>query len=113
MSHQEIYQRLIDRLKQSLLDLPEAEELMPLMKATYTPEEASLLNSLRTSRNSSTTPVLRCGLPTSMSSSMADTVFRAECTTLGRVAPTMDQSNKSLDSMIALSDKKIRFTSVT
>jgi len=43
MSHQEIYQRLIDRLKQSLLDLPEAEELMPLIKATYTPEEASLL----------------------------------------------------------------------
>ena len=43
MSHQEIYQRLIDRLKQSLLGLPEAEELIPLIKATYTPEEASLL----------------------------------------------------------------------
>jgi hypothetical protein len=43
---QEIYERLIDWLKQSWWDLPEAAELMPLMMATYTPEEASLLTGM-------------------------------------------------------------------
>jgi len=46
VSHQKIYERFIDRLKQSWWGLPEAEELMPLIKATYTPEEASLLTGM-------------------------------------------------------------------
>ena len=43
MSEQEVYRRLIDWLRQAWWDLPEADELMPLMMATFTPEEASLL----------------------------------------------------------------------
>jgi formate hydrogenlyase subunit 6/NADH:ubiquinone oxidoreductase subunit I len=43
MSEQEIYQRLIDWLNQRGWKLPEADELMPLVMAQYTPEEASLL----------------------------------------------------------------------
>ena len=46
MSEQEVYRRLVDRLKQSWWGLPEADELMPLMMATYTPEEASLLTGM-------------------------------------------------------------------
>ena len=46
MSEQEIYQRFIDWLKQAWWDLPEADELMPLIMATYTPEEASLLTGM-------------------------------------------------------------------
>ena len=42
MSEQEIYERLISWLRQSLFALPDAEELLPMIKATYTPEEASL-----------------------------------------------------------------------
>jgi len=46
MSDQEIYQRFIDWLKQSWWGLPEADELRPLIIATYTPEEASLLTGI-------------------------------------------------------------------
>ena len=46
MSEEEIYERLKDWLKQPWNDLPEAEELLPLIKATYTPEEASLLTGM-------------------------------------------------------------------
>ncbi|MFC1913016.1 4Fe-4S binding protein [Chloroflexota bacterium] len=43
MSDQETYRRFIDWLKQSWWGLPEAQELLPLLKATYTSEEAALL----------------------------------------------------------------------
>ncbi|MCK4221295.1 MAG: hypothetical protein KAX25_00385 [Dehalococcoidia bacterium] len=46
MSEREIYQRLIDWLKQAWWDLPEADELMPLVMASCTPEEASLLTGI-------------------------------------------------------------------
>ena len=46
MSEEEVYERLRDWLKQTLNDLPETEELLPLIKATYTPEEASLLTGM-------------------------------------------------------------------
>jgi len=46
MSEQEIYERFIDRLKQTWWGLPEADELMPLIKATCSPEEASLLTGM-------------------------------------------------------------------
>ncbi len=46
MSEQEVYQRFIDWLRQAWWDLPEADELMPLMMARYTPEEASLLTGM-------------------------------------------------------------------
>jgi NAD-dependent dihydropyrimidine dehydrogenase PreA subunit len=46
MSEQEVYQRLMDWLKQTWWGLPEADELMPLIMAEYTPEEASLLTGM-------------------------------------------------------------------
>ena len=46
MSEQEVYLRFIDWLKQTWWDLPEADELVPLMMAGYTPEEASLLTGM-------------------------------------------------------------------
>ena len=46
MSEREIYERLVDWLKRTWYGLPEADELMPLMMATYTPEEASLLTGM-------------------------------------------------------------------
>ena len=46
MSEQEIYQRFIDWLRQQPWELPEAEELMPLMMTAYTPEEAELLTGM-------------------------------------------------------------------
>ncbi len=46
MAEQEIYQRLMDWLKQTWWGLPEADELVPLIMATYTPEEASLLTGM-------------------------------------------------------------------
>ena len=46
MSEQEVYQRFIDWLRQGWWDLPEADELMPLMMARYTPQEASLLTGM-------------------------------------------------------------------
>jgi len=46
MSEQEVYARFIDWLKQSWWDLPEADELMPLVMASCTPEEASLLTGI-------------------------------------------------------------------
>lgn len=46
MSGQEIYGHFIDWLRQTWYGLPEADELMPLMMATYTPEEASLLTGM-------------------------------------------------------------------
>jgi NAD-dependent dihydropyrimidine dehydrogenase PreA subunit len=46
MSEQEIYEGLVNWLKQSWAGLPEADELLPLIKATYTPEEASLLTEM-------------------------------------------------------------------
>ena len=42
----EVYLRFIDWLKQTWWNLPEADELMPLMMARYTPEEASLLTGM-------------------------------------------------------------------
>jgi len=46
MSEQEIYQRFMDWLKQTWWGLPEADELVPLVMTTYTPEEASLLTGM-------------------------------------------------------------------
>jgi len=46
MSEQEIYERFIDWLKLTWWGVPEADEMMPLTKATYTPEEASLLTGI-------------------------------------------------------------------
>jgi len=46
MSDREIYERLIDWLNQAWWKLPEADELMPLIMARYTPEEASLLTGM-------------------------------------------------------------------
>jgi len=46
MSEQEIYLRFIDWLKQHPRGLPEADVLIPLMKAAFTPEEASLLTGI-------------------------------------------------------------------
>lgn len=43
MSEEEIYERLRDWLKKTWNALPETDELLPLIKATYTPEEASIL----------------------------------------------------------------------
>ena len=46
MSEQEDYERFIDWLKQTWWGLPEADELRPLIMATYTPEEATLLTGM-------------------------------------------------------------------
>ncbi|MDY6911844.1 MAG: 4Fe-4S binding protein [Chloroflexota bacterium] len=46
MSEQEIYQRLVEWLRQGWVDLPDADELIPLVMATCTPEEASLLTGM-------------------------------------------------------------------
>lgn len=46
MSEQEVYERLTDWLKQTWWGLPETDELMPIIRATYTPEEASLLTGM-------------------------------------------------------------------
>ncbi len=43
MSEQEVYFRLIDWLKQHWLPLPDTDKLIPIVKAAFTPEEASLL----------------------------------------------------------------------
>ena len=43
MSEQEIYDGLLNWLKQGWYAMTESEELMPLIKATFTPEEAALL----------------------------------------------------------------------
>ena len=46
MSEPEVYQRFIDWLRQQPWELPETEELLPLIKDTYTPEEAALLTGM-------------------------------------------------------------------
>jgi hypothetical protein len=47
MSKEEIYEGLLNWLKKGgLSGLPEADELLPMIKATYTPEEASLLTGM-------------------------------------------------------------------
>ena len=46
MSEQEVYRRFINWLNQTWWGLPEADELMPLIMARYTPEEAVLLTGM-------------------------------------------------------------------
>ena len=47
MSDQDtVYRGLIDWLKKTWYGLPETDELLPLMKTAYTPEEASLLTGI-------------------------------------------------------------------
>ena len=46
MSEEEIYRLFIEWMKKSWYGLPEAEEMIPLIRARYTPEEASLLTGL-------------------------------------------------------------------
>lgn len=46
MPKEEIYRQLRDWLKQTWYNLPETDELLPLIKANYTPEEASLLTGM-------------------------------------------------------------------
>lgn len=46
MFDQGVYRHFIDWLRQAWWDMPERGELMPLMMARYTPEEASLLTSM-------------------------------------------------------------------
>jgi NAD-dependent dihydropyrimidine dehydrogenase PreA subunit len=46
MSEKEIYQAFIDWLRQTWYGLPEADELMPLIQTTCTPDEASLLTGM-------------------------------------------------------------------
>jgi electron transport complex protein RnfB len=45
-SEQETYKRFMEWLKQSWYGLPESEYLLPMLMATYTPEEASLLTGM-------------------------------------------------------------------
>jgi NAD-dependent dihydropyrimidine dehydrogenase PreA subunit len=46
MNEEEIYKNFIDWLRTGWWDLPEADELMPLIKARYTAEEAALLTGM-------------------------------------------------------------------
>lgn len=46
MPEEEIYQRFIDWLRTGWWDLPEAEELMPLIRARYSVEDAALLTGM-------------------------------------------------------------------
>ena len=46
MGKQEIYVHFIEWLKKTWYGLPESDALEPLIKATYTPEEASLLTGM-------------------------------------------------------------------
>ena len=46
MSEQEVYRRFINWLNQTWWGLPEADELMPLIMARYTPEEAAPLTGM-------------------------------------------------------------------
>ncbi len=46
MSEQEVYASFITWLKQTWWGLPEADELVPFIMATYAPEEASLLTGM-------------------------------------------------------------------
>ena len=46
MNEDEVYLRFIDWLRQTWWDLPDADELMPLIRARYTPEEAALLTGM-------------------------------------------------------------------
>jgi hypothetical protein len=46
MSEQETYKRFVDWLRQTWVNLPESAELIPLVKARYTAEEASLLTGM-------------------------------------------------------------------
>jgi ferredoxin len=46
MSEQETYKHFVDWLKQSWVSLPESAELIPLIKARYTAEEAFLLTGM-------------------------------------------------------------------
>lgn len=45
-AEQEIYKRFIDWMRQTWWDLPEAEELLPMMMTLYTPEEAAFLTGM-------------------------------------------------------------------
>ena len=46
MDERDIYQRFIDWLNQTWWGLPDAPELLPLIKARYAPEEAALLTGI-------------------------------------------------------------------
>ena len=46
MSNDEVYLHLIDWMKQVWFPLPDADKLLPIMKAGFTPEEASLLTGI-------------------------------------------------------------------
>ena len=46
MSEEEIYRLFIEWMKKSWYGLPETEEMIPLIKTRYSPEEASLLTGL-------------------------------------------------------------------
>ena len=46
MNEQVIYERFIEWLKQTWYGLPKSDALLPLIKATYTPEEASMLTGM-------------------------------------------------------------------
>lgn len=46
MTHRRVYETFIDWLRQSWGHLPDSVELMPLIEATYTPEEAKLLTGM-------------------------------------------------------------------
>ncbi len=47
MSEREIYARFIDWLRQTWWGLPTADELMPMIAARYTPDEATLLTEIK------------------------------------------------------------------
>ncbi len=46
MTEEEIYRRFIDWLNKTWWGVPESPELMPLIKARYSPEEAALLTGM-------------------------------------------------------------------
>ena len=46
MSEQEIYEKFIDWLRTGFLEVPYAEELLPMIKARYSPEEAELCTGM-------------------------------------------------------------------
>lgn len=49
---EEVYRQFIDWLKRTWWDLPEREELMPMISAHYSPEEAQILNGMPFSNKS-------------------------------------------------------------
>ena len=79
MSEDEVYTKLIEHLKEIVFDVPEHEELIPILKLRVTPEEAEFLTKMSNTPQTASQLSRKLKIPIEEIQPMLDTLSKKGC----------------------------------